>query len=107
VFKTQPFDDAPQLAAVLQGRTTYQMSGEVPPALRIGIDELAAGDVVFFGSKGTASKPSQIGHMGIYVGNGWLVHSSGFGVTMVPLEGWYRTTFAWARRPLAEAGLVA
>lgn len=106
VFKTQPFETAPQLATVLQGRTTYQMSGEVPAALRIRIDELAPGDVIFFGSRGAASKPAQIGHMGVYVGNGWLVHSSGFGVTMVPLEGWYRTSFAWARRPLAEAGLA-
>jgi len=23
----------------------------------------------------------------------------------VPLAGWYRSSFAWARRPLAEAGL--
>jgi cell wall-associated NlpC family hydrolase len=107
VFKTQPFADAPQLASVLQGRTTYAMSGEVPAALRIGFDELAPGDVIFFGSKGRASKPAQIGHMGLYVGNGWFVHSSGFGVTLHPLEGWYRTTFAWGRRPLAEAGLVA
>jgi cell wall-associated NlpC family hydrolase len=106
VFKTQPFTDAPQLASVLQGRTTYQMSGEVAPSLRIGLDSLEPGDVIFFGSKGTASKPSQIGHMGVYVGNGWLVHSSGFGVTMVPLDGWYLTSFAWGRRPLAEAGLV-
>jgi cell wall-associated NlpC family hydrolase len=106
VFKTQPFADAPQLASVLRGRTTYAMSGEVPAALRIGLDELLPGDVIFFGSRGTASKPSQIGHMGVYVGNGWFVHSSGFGVTMAPLEGWHRTSFAWGRRPLAEAGLV-
>ena len=107
VFKTQPFLDAPQLASVLQGRTTYAMSGEVPAARRIRIDALEPGDVIFFGSKGTASKPAQIGHMGVYVGSGWFVHSSGNGVTLQPLEGWYETTFAWGRRPLAEAGLVA
>jgi hypothetical protein len=44
--------------------------------------------------------------MGIYAGGGWMVHSSGFGVTLVPLTGWYRQHFAWARRPLAEAGLA-
>ena len=107
VFKTQPFADAPQLASVLQGRTSYAMSGEVPAALRIRIDALEPGDVIFFGSKGPASKPAQIGHMGVYVGSGWFVHSSGNGVTMQPLDGWYASTFAWARRPLAEAGLVA
>jgi cell wall-associated NlpC family hydrolase len=43
--------------------------------------------------------------MGIYVGNGWFVQSSGYGVDLAQLTGWYRTAFAWARRPLAEAGL--
>jgi cell wall-associated NlpC family hydrolase len=43
--------------------------------------------------------------MGIYVGNGWFVHSSDHGVTLQPLTGWYEARFAWARRPLAEAGL--
>ena len=42
--------------------------------------------------------------MGIDVGNGWFVHASGNGVTLQPLTGWYATSFAWARRPLAEAG---
>ena len=105
VFKTRPFPDAPQLASVLQGRTTYAMSSEVPASLRIAVDALEPGDVIFFGSKGPVSKPAQIGHMGVYVGNGWFVHSSGNGATLQPLEGWYSTTFAWARRPLAEAGL--
>jgi hypothetical protein len=26
-------------------------------------------------------------------------------VTLTPFAGWYRERFAWARRPLAEAGL--
>jgi cell wall-associated NlpC family hydrolase len=105
VFKTQPYTAAPQLASVLKGRTTYQMSGEVPAALRIPFDSLQPGDVMFFGSRGPASKPSQIGHSALYVGNGWFVHSSGYGVTLHPVDGWYRTSFAWGRRPLAEAGL--
>jgi hypothetical protein len=35
-----------------------------------------------------------------------MIHSSGQGVALSPLTGWYKTNFAWARRPLAEAGLV-
>ncbi len=27
--------------------------------------------------------------MGIYVGNGWFVHSSSHGVTLDPMTGWY------------------
>ena len=64
-------------------------------------------DVLFFGTHGTQSKPSEIGHSGIYVGNGWFVHSSSGGVTLQPLQGWYADELAWARRPLAEAGLTA
>ena len=66
---------------------------------------LGPGDVVFFGSRGPRSKPAEVGHMGIYVGNGWFVHSSRFGTTLTPMTGWYETTFAWGRSPLVEAGL--
>ena len=35
VFKLEPFAGASALAAVLRGRTTFELSGEVPPAQRI------------------------------------------------------------------------
>ena len=107
VYKTKPFAGAPLLGEILKGRTTFAMSGEVQKPSRIALADLAPGDVLFFGSLGTRSAPAQVGHSGIYVGNGWFVHSSSAGVTLQPLQGWYTTTFAWARRPLAEAGLVA
>jgi cell wall-associated NlpC family hydrolase len=105
VYKTKPFDGAPGLSRVLVGRTTYAMSGEVPRTLRVSREALAPGDVVFFGSRGTKSKPSEVGHMGIYVGNGWFVHSSRYGTTLTPMTDWYETSFAWGRSPLVEAGL--
>ena len=63
--------------------------------------------MIFFGAVGPKSKPAQVGHMGIYLGNGWFIHSSSFGVAIAPLTGWYAQRFAWGRRPLAEAGLVS
>jgi cell wall-associated NlpC family hydrolase len=105
VYKLQPFVGAPTLGSVLQGRTTYAMSGEVPRSERIQRADLQPGDVVFFGTRGTASKPAEVGHMGIYVGNGWFVHSSDRGVALLPMTGWYETRFAWGRRPLVEAGV--
>ena len=105
VYKLQPFDGGTALERTLQGRTTYAMSGEVPDALRVTADRLEPADVIFFGSHGPKSKPNDINHMGIYVGSGWFVHSSGAGVTLEPMTGYYVTRFAWARRPLAEAGL--
>jgi len=105
VYKLQPFPGAPLLTDVLRGRTTYAMSGEVAPDLRIAEADLQPADVVFFGAHGPLSTPDEVGHVGIYVGGGWFVHSSGHGVTLEPLTGWYQTSFAWGRRPLAEAGL--
>jgi cell wall-associated NlpC family hydrolase len=105
VFKLEPYVGAPQLTDVLKGRTSYAMSGEVPRAKRIPFADLQPGDLLFFGSRGSRSRPSEVGHMGIYVGSGWMVHSSDRGVALRPMTGWYETRFAWGRRPLAEAGL--
>ncbi len=105
VYKTKPFAGAPGLSRVLVGRTTYEMSGEVAPSKRVSRAALGPGDVVFFGARGPRSRPAEVGHMGIYVGNGWFVHSSRFGTTLAPMTGWYETTFAWGRSPLVEAGL--
>ncbi len=107
VLKLQPFGDATALAGVLRGRTTYEMSGEVPLAQRIRkVTALQPGDVLFQGARGPKSKPAEVDHAGIYLGGGWFVHSSGNGVTLHPFDGWYRERFAWARRPLREAGLA-
>jgi cell wall-associated NlpC family hydrolase len=105
VYKTELYPGAALLPAVLHGRTTYEMSAEVPRAQRVGLPKLEAADLVFFGDKGPRSQPSQIGHMGIYIGNGWMIHSSGYGVALATLDGWYAREFAWGRRPLREAGL--
>ena len=81
------------------------MSGEVPFAKRISISKLKPADVLFWGANGPRSKPAAVDHTGIYLGNGWFIHSSGYGVALAPLDGWYKQRFAWARRPLAEAAL--
>jgi cell wall-associated NlpC family hydrolase len=106
VYKLQPYASSGSLGATLRGRTTYAMSGEVPKAQRIALDALQPADVIFFGSKGPRSKPTEVGHMGIYVGNGWFVHSSRYGVALETMTGWYLQKFAWARRPIAEAALT-
>jgi cell wall-associated NlpC family hydrolase len=107
VYKLQAYAGGASLSTTIRGRTTYQMSGEVPRSKRIGFAKRAPGDVLFFGPNGPRSKPRTIGHTGIYLGSGWMIHSSGQGVAVVPLTGWYRQSFAWARRPLAEAGLLS
>ena len=105
VYKLQPYPGGAALAGTLKGRTTFAMSGEVPAAKRIPFARLKPGDVLFWGAGGPRSKPAQIDHTGVYLGSGWFIHSSGYGVALAPLSGWYKQRFAWARRPLAEAGL--
>jgi cell wall-associated NlpC family hydrolase len=105
VYKTEPYPDAPKLGTTIHGRTTYDMSGEIPRSKRVGRAGLLPADIVFFGDRGRQSAPSQVGHAGISMGGGWFIHSSGQGVTMMPLSGWYSDSFAWGRRPLREAGL--
>lgn len=108
VYKLDPGTaSVPGLASTIRGRTSYAMSAETPRSARVARAALQPADVVFFGPRGPRSKPAQVGHVGIYVGGGWMVHSSSAGTTLQPLTGWYETTFAWGRRPLAEAGLVA
>jgi cell wall-associated NlpC family hydrolase len=106
VFKLQPYRDAPLLAGVLRGRTTMEMSGEVPRAKRVALADLQPADVLFFGGRGPRSKPAQVDHAAIALGNGWFIHSSGYGVALATLDGWYARRFSWGRRPLAEAGLL-
>ena len=105
VYKLAQYPASGSLPLVLRGRTTYEMSGEVPRSQRIGLANLQPADVIFFGDRGPRSQPTQVGHMGIYVGNGWFIHSSGDGVALATLDRRYRREFAWARRPLAEARL--
>ena len=101
-FKLVSYADAPGLTTVFAGRTAAAMAGEVRRSMRIGAKSLEPGDVLFFGN-GPRSKPVQIGHTAIYLGNGWIIESSGQGVSLGSMS-WYTKSFAWARRPLAEAG---
>ena len=106
VYKLQVYPGGSALAGTLKGRTTFAMSGEVPAAKRISFARLKPGDLLFWGAAGPRSKPGQVDHAGIYLGSGWFIHSSGYGVALAQLSGWYKQRFAWARRPLAEAGLT-
>jgi cell wall-associated NlpC family hydrolase len=106
VYKLRRYSGEGRLSSTLRGRTTFVMSGEVPRSKRIPYAALQPGDVLFFGSNGPRSLPAQVFHTAIYLGYGWYIQSSGNGVDIVPLESWSLTHFAWARRPLAEAGLV-
>jgi cell wall-associated NlpC family hydrolase len=85
----------------IRGRTAAQMAGEIPRSRRLRMSQLRPGDVLFFGSahfNSTASEQNVI-HTGIYMGNNWVINSSGQGVYVLPLRGsWLGASFAWGRR---------
>jgi cell wall-associated NlpC family hydrolase len=105
VYKLTSYPGEGQLASVLRGRTTYEMSGEVARSKLLPASQLQPADVMFFGAHGPRSNPSEVDHTALYLGNGWFIQSSDRGVTLLPFDGWYTHSFAWARRPLREAGL--
>jgi cell wall-associated NlpC family hydrolase len=106
VFKLQRYPGGETLAATLRGRTAAQMAGEVRRTKRISLAALEPGDVMFFGPGGRRARAAAIDHAAIYLGGGWLINSSRYGVALARAEGWYTDRFAWGRRPLAEAGLA-
>jgi cell wall-associated NlpC family hydrolase len=89
--------------AGIHGRTTAAMAGEIPRWARIRLDSAQPGDLLFFGP-GRFWQPAtswRITHVGIALGNGFMIQSSGQGVNVVPLwEDWRVKRFSWARRVL-------
>jgi cell wall-associated NlpC family hydrolase len=83
------------------GRTAAQMAGEIPRSQRLPMSRLAPGDILFFGTAHFSSSATEqsITHTGIYLGDNWVIHSSGQGVHLLPLQGsWLGDSFAWGRR---------
>jgi cell wall-associated NlpC family hydrolase len=65
------------------------------------MSQLRPGDLLFFGSAhfDSPATESDIDHTGIYLGDNWVIHSSGQGVYVLPLRGsWLGDQFAWGRR---------
>jgi len=87
----------------IDGRTAAQMAQEIPQRERLHFGQLRPGDLLFFGSahfNSTATEANVI-HTGIYLGDNWVIHSSGQGVYVLPLRGsWLGDQFAWGRRVL-------
>lgn len=88
----------------ITARTSYDMSA-VAKRKRVRRARLKPGDIIFFGSRGTASTPAENYHAGVWMGKGWFVHSSGSndGVTITRLEGYWSDQFSWGRRALRKS----
>lgn len=85
----------------IRGRTAAEQAGEIPASQRLRATQLEPGDLLFFGTAHINSRAteSNIVHEGIYLGDNWVIHSSGQGVYLLPLQGsWLGSSFAWGRR---------
>jgi NlpC/P60 family len=69
---------------------------------RLGKKEFEPGDIVFFAPNGTKSKASDVYHAGMYLGGGWMIHSSGSraGISIADISkgSWWRDQILWGRR---------
>jgi cell wall-associated NlpC family hydrolase len=66
----------------------------------IPYEELRPLDLLFF-----QSEPDRVNHVGLFLGNGWMIHSSSYndGVSLGRVEeGYYREGFTWGRRLIPE-----
>jgi cell wall-associated NlpC family hydrolase len=88
-------------------RGAHDMADRAKP--RITRKQLQPGDLIFFGPQGPKSDVATIYHAGLYLGNGWFIHSTGSsdGVTLASLDtsSYYKKYFAWGRRLLTPEEL--
>jgi cell wall-associated NlpC family hydrolase len=67
------------------------------------MEDTQPGDLLFFGSARIWARVTEanVTHVGIAMGNGWMINSSSQGVTVAPLwEDWRVKRFSFARRVL-------
>jgi cell wall-associated NlpC family hydrolase len=83
----------------LGGRTTHDWA-RAHRTDRLGIDALRAGDIVLFGRRGRRSRPGQVDHTALYLGNAWFIASASQGVSLDRLDtAYYAKRFAFGLRP--------
>lgn len=87
----------------IRGRTAAEQAGEIPKRERIHRQDVAGGDLLFFGSArfNSTSTESNVIHEAIAMSSEWAINSSAQGVYVLPLtSGWLAESFTWARRVL-------
>lgn len=64
--------------------------------------QLKPGDLMFFASSGRNAKAREVYHVGMYLGRGWMIHSSGsragISLAAVGKGAWWHSQFTWGRR---------
>lgn len=86
----------------LPERTSRDMAAATPKKKRLSLGQLEAGDLIFFATGGKDAKPADVYHVGLYLGKGWMIHSSGgrAGVSLSPVgkSSWWYDQIVFGRR---------
>ena len=86
----------------LPERTSSDMAKATPKDERLGYKALKAGDILVFAPEGRDDKPANVYHAGLYLGEGWMIHSSGSraGVSLAQVSkgSYWRGQLLWGRR---------
>jgi cell wall-associated NlpC family hydrolase len=87
----------------LQERSSYDMAGAT--VTQLAYDELQPGDLMFFASNG-GNTADDVDHVGVYLGDGWMFHSTGGGPQIEWVgDGYWQDTFVWGRDLASEKGM--
>jgi cell wall-associated NlpC family hydrolase len=96
--------DRPYRGWALTERSSDDMARAAEDRLRYR--EFRPGDVIFFSPDGRKTKASKIYHAALYLGRGWIIHSSGSraGVSIAAISpgSWWHDEIAWGRRVITN-----
>jgi cell wall-associated NlpC family hydrolase len=94
--------DRPYRGWSIPQRSSSDMAKATPKNKRLSYKRLKPGDIVLFAPGGKDSKASEVYHAGLYLGKGWIVHSSGSraGVSLASIApgSWWNDQILWGRR---------
>jgi cell wall-associated NlpC family hydrolase len=94
--------DRPYRGWSLPERSSAEMAKATRREQRLRYNKLKPGDVVLFAPDGKRSKARDVYHAGLYLGNGWMIHSSGsragVSVGSIAPGSWWHDQILWGRR---------
>jgi cell wall-associated NlpC family hydrolase len=84
----------------LPERSSSQMAGATKK--KLSYRQLKPGDLMFFAANGRRSSAGDVYHAGMFLGRGWMIHSSGsragISLAAVGRGAWWHGQFTWGRR---------
>ena len=87
-------------------RSSTQMAAGTPKKKRLKYANLLPGDIILFAPNGRDSKAADVYHAGLYLGKGWMIHSSGsragVSITSVGPGSWWHDQIIWGRRVIPK-----